>query len=48
MVRTIEGVYEDVADDPADHAWTADYDVCGATVGTSDLSCRFRAQPHLL
>ncbi len=48
VVRTIEGVYEDVAGDPADHAWTADYDVCGATVDASDLSCRFRAQPHLL
>ncbi|MEJ7637395.1 MAG: glycosyltransferase family 4 protein [Singulisphaera sp.] len=48
VVRTIQGVYEDVAGDPADHAWTADYDVCGATVDTSDLSCRFRAQPHLL
>ncbi len=48
VTRTIEGIYEDVAGDPVDDAWTADYDVCGATVGGSDLSCRFRAQPHLL
>ena len=48
VARTIEGVYEEVADDPVDDSWTGLYDAQTATVATADLSCRFRAQPHLL
>lgn len=47
VARTIERVYEEVADEPVDDSWTVLYDAT-ATVATADLSCRFRAQPHLL
>ncbi len=48
VVRRIEGVYQSVAASAVDDSWMLGYDVRGATVGASDLSCRFRAEPHLL
>ncbi len=48
VAQAIERVYEEVADDPVDDSWTDLYDASTATVATADLSCRFRAQPHLL
>ena len=47
VARRIESIYHEVAGSPVDHSWTDHYDA-GATVRTADLSCRFRAQPHLL
>lgn len=48
VARTIAGVYEDLVDDPVDVSWTSVYDAEAASVALADLSCRFRAQPHLL
>jgi len=48
VARTIGRVYEEVADAPVDDSWAGLYDSGTATVATADLSCRFRAQPHLL
>ena len=48
VVRQIERVYAEVADQPVDTSWQADCDVTRASVALADLSCRFRAQPHLL
>ena len=48
LARRIEDVYEAIADRSVDDAWTGLYDCDTATVATSDPSCRFRAQPHLL
>ena len=48
VVRQIERVYDEVAARPVDDTWQADCDVAGSTVARADLSCRFRAQPHLL
>ena len=48
VVRQIEHVYADVTDRPVDDSWQADCDVAGSTVALADLSCRFRAEPHLL
>ena len=48
VVRQIEQVYAAVADRPVDDSWQEECDVAGASVALADLSCRFRAQPHLL
>ena len=48
VVRQIEHVYARVADRPVDDSWRIDCDVAHASVALADLSCRFRAQPHLL
>ena len=48
VVRQIEHVYAAVADRPVDDSWQEDCDVAGSSVALADLSCRFRAQPHLL
>ena len=48
VARQIAGVYEEVAAEPVGTDWTAHYDVAARTLGTADLSCRFRAAPHLL
>ena len=48
VVRQIERVYAEVADRPIDDSWQVDCDVARASVTLADLSCRFRAQPHLL
>ena len=48
VARTIGHVYEEVAAAPVDNSWTGVGDLGTATVAGSDLSCRFRAQPHLL
>ena len=48
VVRQIEHVYAAVAGRPVDDSWQLDCDVAGSTVAGADLSCRFRAQPHLL
>jgi len=48
VVRQIERVYAEVADRPIDNSWQENCDVAQASVARADLSCRFRAQPHLL
>ncbi|WP_435017223.1 glycosyltransferase family 4 protein [Tundrisphaera sp. TA3] len=48
VTRTIEQAYAEVAVRPVDNSWTEFCDPSGSTVATSDLSCRFRLQPHLL
>ena len=48
VVRQIERVYAEVAGRPVDDSWQDDCDVAHASVTHADLSCRFRAQPHLL
>ena len=48
VARTIGRFYEEVAAAPVDNSWTGSCDPGTATVGGSDLSCRFRAKPHLL
>ena len=48
VARKIEGIYEEVAGGESDDSWSDDYDVQAATVSAADLSCRFRAEPHLL
>jgi len=48
VARQIEEVYDEVAGGEVDDSWSADYDFEAATVSAADLSCRFRAQPHLL
>ena len=48
VARTIEAVYEEVAASPSDDSWSLDYDIEAASVSGADLSCRFRAHPHLL
>ena len=48
VARKIEGIYEEVAGVTVDDSWSAEYDVRAATVSAADLSCRFRAEPHLL
>ncbi len=48
VVRQIERVYAEVAEHPVDGSWDSDCDVAHASVELADLSCRFRAQPHLL
>ena len=47
VTRAIESAYRRVVRTSSDHSWTDDFDP-RATVSAADLSCRFRAQPHLL
>ncbi len=47
-VARIERAYDSVRRQLVDDSWMVGLDVRGATVGASDLSCRFRAEPHLL
>ncbi|MGF1582897.1 MAG: glycosyltransferase family 4 protein [Gemmataceae bacterium] len=46
--RQIQSIYEDVARVRPDNKWVDIYDATTVTVESADLSCRFRAQPHLL
>ncbi len=48
VARQIERVYAEIAGGPVDDTWLVDCDVAQASVAGADLSCRFRAQPHLL
>ena len=46
--RRIQEIYRDLQGTKPDTRWTALYDPAEATRETADLSCRFRAAPHLL
>lgn len=46
--RRIQEIYRDLQGTKPDTGWTTLYDPAEATRETSDLSCRFRAAPHLL
>jgi glycosyltransferase involved in cell wall biosynthesis len=46
--RRIQEIYRDLQGSKPDTGWTTLYDPAEATRETSDLSCRFRAAPHLL
>ena len=48
VTRAIVRVYEEVAARPVDNTWACPCNPGMATVASSDLSCRFRAEPHLL
>jgi len=50
VAKQIEGVYSDLIARRAlnDGWWGGDDHPASATVATADLSCRFRAEPHLL
>jgi glycogen synthase len=46
--RRIQQIYRDLQGSRPDTGWTALYDPAQVTRETADLSCRFRAAPHLL
>lgn len=48
VAHQIAGIYDEVRDAPVPCDWTAHYDVAARSVDAADLSCRFRAAPHLL
>jgi glycogen synthase len=46
--RRIQGIYRDLQGTRPDTGWTGLYDPAQVMLETADLSCRFRASPHLL
>jgi glycosyltransferase involved in cell wall biosynthesis len=46
--RRIQEIYRDLQGTKPDTGWTSLYDPAEVTRDTADLSCRFRASPHLL
>ena len=46
--RRIQEIYRDLQGTRPDTGWTTLYDPAEVTRETADLSCRFRASPHLL
>ena len=47
VARQIEAIYQQKVGERSDDRWTSFFDV-GDNVESADLSCRFRAEPHLL
>jgi glycosyltransferase involved in cell wall biosynthesis len=47
VAEQLENIYHEIRHQPARHGWRNTFDV-SAGVEEADLSCRFRAQPHLL
>jgi glycosyltransferase involved in cell wall biosynthesis len=47
VAEQIEGLYEQLRDEPIDTNWTSII-TADEQVENADLSCRFRTQPHLL